>query len=236
MGEEIQTLYDTNVTLLSNNFLENHLADSNPEYIRVYLYFLWKKNEKLTYENIADALNLTENDVERAVKYWMKQKVISKGKISKTNSKEEKIDKQEDSKLDEQKTEDISKKNKTKDIKDISLYAEKMLPGFSSVQKNLFEYMYDQFDMNMELIMFLIDHCIEKGITTNSYMKKIATSWYEQGIKNVKQAKKYIDTYNISKNSIEKKSSKKTNFENTRKVDYDSMFMDDIKKRRKINV
>ena len=234
MGEEIQNLYDTNVTLVSNDFLNNHLADANPEYIRVYLYFLWKKNERLTYEDIADALTLTENDVERAIKYWIKQKVIQRGKIAKATAKEDKIDKIEKEEINPKKEKD--NKNRDKEIKEISLYAEKMLPGFSSVQKNLFEYIYDELDMSVDMIMFLVDHCIEKGITTNSYMKKIAVSWYEQGIKTTKQAKKFVDDYSIKKTTTSKKTVKKVNFENTRKVDYDSMFMDDIKKRRKINV
>ena len=235
MGEEIQTLYDTNVTLVSNDFLNNHLADANPEYIRVYLYFLWKKNEKLTYEDIADALNLTENDVERATKYWIKQKVIQRGKIAKSNPKDDAVEKIEKETAQKKDIENKSDKNRDKEIKEISLYAEKMLPGFSSVQKKLFEYIYDECDMSVDMIMFLIDHCIEKGITTNSYMKKIAVSWYEQGIKTTKQAKKFVEEYSIKKTAV-KKSVKKVNFENTRKVDYDSIFLDDIKKRRKVNV
>ena len=39
--------------------------------------------------------------------------------------------------------------------------------------------MYEDFDMSSELIEYLVDFCIEKEVTTNSYMKKIATSWYE---------------------------------------------------------
>ena len=133
MNEDTKDLYDINVTVISNNFLEKHLADANSEYVRVYIYYIWKKNEKLTVSDIADALNLTENDVERALKYWVKQKVIQKNAVSKSSTYESKREDDEvKNKLEEPKN--IVKLNAVKKdslpLKEAILYAEKMLPGF----------------------------------------------------------------------------------------------------------
>ncbi len=230
MNEDTKDLYDINVTVISNNFLEKHLADANSEYVRVYIYYLWKKNEKMTVSDIADALNLTENDVERALKYWTKQKVLQKNAVSKISNHNQKNE-DEEIKNKSPEPKNIVKlnaiKKDTMPLKEAILYAEKMLPAFSSVQKEFFKYMYEEYDMSAELIEYLVDFCIEKEVTTNSYMKKIATSWYEQGIKTVEEAKSYVKSYSSKKYSKKGKEP----LSNSRQVDYDSNFFENLKKR-----
>ena len=57
MGEELRNLYNANVTIISNDFLEKYLADVNPEFLKVYLYFLWRGKENLSFEDVANELN-----------------------------------------------------------------------------------------------------------------------------------------------------------------------------------
>lgn len=61
------------VTLISNLFLDEYMPKANGEYVKVYLYILrcsMKADADLSVGSIADALERTEADVTRALKYW----------------------------------------------------------------------------------------------------------------------------------------------------------------------
>ena len=62
-----------NVTLISNEFIDHYMGDANGEFVKVYLYLLRcmaKTPEDFSLHMIADQMNLTERDVNRALKYW----------------------------------------------------------------------------------------------------------------------------------------------------------------------
>ena len=42
MEELYNSLYGNNVTIISNEFLDKYLADADPAYIKVFLFYLWK--------------------------------------------------------------------------------------------------------------------------------------------------------------------------------------------------
>lgn len=67
------------VTLISNLFLDEYMPRANGEYVRVYLYILrcsTKADAELSTGSIADVLELTEADVNRALKYWEQSGVL----------------------------------------------------------------------------------------------------------------------------------------------------------------
>ena len=69
----------TNTTMVANTFIDNYMASTNGEFVKVYLYLLRHISdcgEELTIANIADGLNLTERDVLRAMKYWESQDLL----------------------------------------------------------------------------------------------------------------------------------------------------------------
>ena len=204
MGEELRNLYDANVTNISNEFLEKYLADVNPEFLKVYLYFLWKGKDNLAFDDVANELNLTVNDVERAVKYWAKQKKLNS---TTTKSKKEIIHIEEDdieTVLAEKSNNkdniytieaDFLKKKKKqfktseKDYKELLLYAERMLPNISNLQVNLFHQLYYDEGMPLEVIEYLIEYCAELGKVNTKYMASVAKTWGEEGYKTVAEVK-----------------------------------------------
>lgn len=239
MGEEIKNLYNVNVTTISNDFFKNHLADANAEYIRVYLYYLWKQKDKLNFSEIADDLNLTVNDVERATKYWIKQKVLAKNSIindTEDNEIEDNVNENANkSEHNEKRNAKILKlRNSNENIdnamNEVMLFAERMLPTVSSQQYELFKQLYIDLNMSTEVIEYLIEYCASQGKYTSSYMKKVAVSWYEQGLTNVDAVKDYIGKFNQLKNKSTK-TAKKTNLvkSKTRKEDYDNKFLEGLK-------
>ena len=73
MEEYYNDLYSSNVTIISNEFLNKYLSDTKPEYIKVFLFYLWKGlKENYSIEDAESELDLDENTVEMALKFWIK--------------------------------------------------------------------------------------------------------------------------------------------------------------------
>ena len=67
MGNFIRNRLAHGVTVVSNEFIDNYMARANGEYVKVYLYLLRHQQEEVSIGQIADALNHTEADVQRAL-------------------------------------------------------------------------------------------------------------------------------------------------------------------------
>lgn len=63
---------------ISNFFIDHYMTDANGEFVKVYLYLirLLSNNTPFTVAQIADHFNLTENDICRAIKYWVSRDVL----------------------------------------------------------------------------------------------------------------------------------------------------------------
>lgn len=244
MGEELRNLYSPNVTIISNDFLDKYLADVNPEFLRVYLYYQWKGSENISYEDVANELNLTVNDVERAVKYWSKQKKLnntkSKSKKDIINIQNSDVDMTDDvSDTNDQANiytieADFLKKQKKqfktseKEYKELLLYAEQMLPNLSNLQVSLFRQLYYEEGMSLNVIEYLIEYCAELGKVNTKYIKTVATSWLENGYKTVEEVKNSEEQFHKDKSKKVKAVKRKTNtIANKREDDYyEKMFIE----------
>lgn len=63
---------------ISNFFIDYYMTEANGEFVKVYLYLvrLLNRNSNITVAEIADHFNLTENDICRAIKYWISRDVL----------------------------------------------------------------------------------------------------------------------------------------------------------------
>ena len=71
----LKNKFQTNATLLPNDFIDNYMIDANGEFGKVYLFLLRHLDDpfsSLTLTTIADCLNNTEKDILRAFRYWEK--------------------------------------------------------------------------------------------------------------------------------------------------------------------
>jgi DnaD/phage-associated family protein len=78
----------SDVTIVSNAFIDLYMPSANGAYVKVYLYLLRSfsnNNPEITISSIADHLDNTEKDVIRALNYWGKQKLL---KLEKNDQKE----------------------------------------------------------------------------------------------------------------------------------------------------
>ena len=86
----LKNKFQTNATLLPNDFIDNYMVNANGEFIKVYLFLLRHAeddNPALTLSMIADCLNNTEKDILRALRYWeseglLRSEYAADGKIT----------------------------------------------------------------------------------------------------------------------------------------------------------
>ena len=64
------------VTLVANEFIDQYMPSANGEYVKVYLYLLRHAGEETGQAEIADALELTEGDVRRALIRWQRDGLL----------------------------------------------------------------------------------------------------------------------------------------------------------------
>lgn len=74
---EMKDCFKVHATMVSNEFIDGYMASANGEYLKEYLYLLRHQDRDVTVTMIADALNHTEADVNRAIAYWKRAGVLS---------------------------------------------------------------------------------------------------------------------------------------------------------------
>ena len=204
MNDMFENLYDSNVTVISNEFLNEYLSDTKPEYIKVFLFYYWKGfKEKYTIEDAANELDLPVDCVERALKYWVKKGIFKKACIE-INESNNLVD------FDTKKKELINKNRKeySEIEKSLLFVAEKMLgKTLSDRQIDLISKCYNEYGFDEAVIHYLFEYCYSVSSTDARYMKAVASSWYEQNVKSVQDAKKITE-------SFEKRANSKSNVKN----------------------
>ena len=69
----LKTEIPAGLTGVPNVFLDHYMPGANGEYVKVYLYLLralGDPSRELSVTGLADALDHTEGDILRALKYW----------------------------------------------------------------------------------------------------------------------------------------------------------------------
>ena len=66
----------TSIVSLPSEFIDKYMLKANGDYIKVYLFMLRNAGRLINPEIIADALELTIKDVERAITYWCKSGIL----------------------------------------------------------------------------------------------------------------------------------------------------------------
>lgn len=80
MTFKLKNKFQTNATLVTNDFIDNYMSSANGEFVKVYLFLLRHLGDpcsSITVSMIADFLNHTENDVLRAFRYWESKGLLS---------------------------------------------------------------------------------------------------------------------------------------------------------------
>lgn len=76
----LQNPSHSEVTILSNSFIDNFMPEANGEFVKVYVYLLRTLSNapvSFSLEQMADRLLCTERDILRALKYWAKMNLLT---------------------------------------------------------------------------------------------------------------------------------------------------------------
>lgn len=157
------------ITGISNDFIDEYLAQANGDFLKVYIYLKRHEDKSVSAEDIADALNMTEKDVGRAIKFW-----TERGQL-KEKAPEKDVN--------------LAELNRDDEFKALLLGLQNYLgKTFTNSDAETVAYMYENLKMPAELIEHLFEICKQKGKTSLRYIEKIALDWYEKGIDTVEKA------------------------------------------------
>ena len=203
------------VTPVADTFIDTYMAAANGEYVKVYLYILRHQNkEDLSLEQIADALNHTEEDVKRAINYWQKAGVLEQVQESPAESilieqnhtnwsmdievtpASSKATAAAQVQSPTYSAEQVSRLTNNEEFSQLLYIAQNFLnKAFTPRDCQVFAYLYDTLGMNIGLLEYLAEYCAQNGHTSVRYLETVALSWHEKGIRTALEAQEYSTSY-----------------------------------------
>lgn len=216
----LKTEIPAGMTGVSNLFLDYYMPNANGEYVKVYLYLLralHTPSRELSVTALADALDHTESDILRALKYWEKQKLL---RLECNAAKELQgiyllhipvPDAVTEPLIPEQETipsDQLPPRRKPYSPDELSWFSDQtecrqllfvceqyLKKTLSPSEVETLLYFYDQLHFSVDLIEYLVEYCVCKGSRSIHYIETVALAWAEAGITTVTQAKERTTTY-----------------------------------------
>ena len=202
-------------------FINKYMITANATYVKVYLYGLAKcyenTGDELTNASIAEALDILETDVNKAWSYWKRVGLIySEGKgnlvFAPIPSKEEpkkaeSANASPEKAVAEKPAEKTMQNNLGITMKEISqalvtnpkmketiTMAEQLLKRTLSRREITAIYNFmDWYQMSQEMVLVLLEYCVNMDKTSFAYIEKVAKSWNEEGINSLDAATKVLN-------------------------------------------
>lgn len=178
---------------IDTDFIDHHMIQANGEYVKVYLLllrYLSTPGESVSVTMIADALDITEKDVQRALRHWNKAGLIEfESEACAPIAPPSTV----------QNITPYRTKAKKSELKEILFIAETYLgKTLSYAESKIIEFIAEDLALPKDLIDYLIDYCVENNHKDLNYIKKVALSWSEQGFTCVDDAKNSTTSYNAN--------------------------------------
>jgi DnaD/phage-associated family protein len=231
MNQLMLTTADAGTTSISNLFLDHYMPGANGEYVKVYLYLLRALNQpdtELSVARMADALDDTESDILRALKYWEKQGILKlecdhanvlqgiylcdipvPGRAANTTgAAASAAGASEGSATSLRKSysrEELAAFAQQEECRRLIFVCEQyMKKTLSPMEIEIIFAFYDQLHFSTDLIEYLVEYCACKGSRSIHYIETVALAWAEAGITTVAMAKEHTTTYTRNTFSIMK--------------------------------
>lgn len=188
------------VTLVSNQFIDNYLAEADGNFIKVYLYLLRIINgqtEHISIESIAQSCALSGGEVLSAFSYWEQKGLLitqtdhtgtlsalrlfepTQGQTAATTAPQE----------PDTPAQAYPEPDDTI-LQNLVLIAEQYCQRpLTPLDVNRIAYFYEDLKFSPDLIEYLFEHCATIGNCSTRYVETVAISWADKGISTVEQAK-----------------------------------------------
>ena len=220
----LQKPSQSEVTLLSNIFIDDYMPEANGEFVKVYIYLLRALSTtpvSFSLEEMADHLLCTERDILRALKYWARQELLAldftddkslraiallppRSRAPASETAGSSVPKQPAPARTAPLTPDrVRELKQNEEIVQLLYIAEQYLGKTlspSEIQKLLF--FYDGLGFSTDLIEYLLEYCVSRSHKSIRYMETVALAWALEGISTVAEAKKTNARYSKDYYSI----------------------------------
>lgn len=180
----------TDYVMLRRDFINDYMLDANGAYVKVYLYALMlaADGEAQEQSDIAKRLNLLESDVKNAFEYW-------KGKGLLTFDGTDVVIQSVAPTVGEKSGGDIA--GRMLEDPDLSGLCSSLIPALlqkpvTPADMRTIYWLYDELGFTPEMIMTLLEYCVEIGKGSVKYAEKVAITWNEKGINTVDKMEAHI--------------------------------------------
>lgn len=185
--------------------------------VKSLLWILKNQGGNFSAEDIAKAIGSSVNDTKEAIEYWINEGILTDSEsndevsLQPLQSDTQYLDeKKEQSQAPQQEkktvleikiarptTEQIVKRmNEDKRIKSLFNLVQELLGrtiGFDLQSALLM--MYDTYGLDFDIILTLIQFCVDSGKASNAYILSIAKLWYEKDITTLELAHEFISEH-----------------------------------------
>jgi len=201
MGSFILKNRYSDSVLIESEFIDQYMAKANGEYVKVYLLLLRHLNQpgcSLSIAGMADALEHTESDILRALKYWEREGLLAlecdeSGAVC--GLEVGKLSKQVPSEPQKIPGTNIKPFKNRKELKQLLFVAEQYLgKTLSKTEVDTITYFYDTLGFSVDLTEYLIEYCVENDHKSIHYIQSVALAWADEGITSLEQAKRTAGT------------------------------------------
>lgn len=225
----------TEAVVVPSEFITTYMGPANGDYVKVYLWLL--NNGSAEIDEIADKLDLTERDVKRALKYWQDKEVIKTPALTAMAAAEEKPVLREKYRGVEA-AEIMNRLAGDNEFSELLMIVQKYLARtLNERDTQVLAYLYDGLHLSADVLDYLVAYCVDHGHTGIQYMEKLGVDWSEQGIRDVKAAKRRTKQFESSgkgrkaatgKLSGKEAAAEKNEAQKAPRTDYNQLVMDEL--------
>lgn len=155
------------------------LDEANESQLKIYLYLLKNSGKDISVSQIADYFNYSEQDVNRALRFWNRNNVKEEGKVV------------EFAKRPVYSSKKMAEFAQIPEVSQLLFVAEQYMGGpLKADDISSVIYMYDALGFPADLIEYLMEYCISNNKKSFKSIEATANQWKEDGVSTLSQAKR----------------------------------------------
>jgi len=194
-------------TNISDIFFADYLPIANGDFVKVYLYLLYlaKLNHEIDLASVSKQLNISLSTINSALSFWEQKNIITKtpdGFIL-NNLQELELNKQYklNLTLSPEKIEKISK-NQYRERAIQSINNSCFSGSMTSAWYTEIDLFFSKYQFEEQVMVALFEHCKSRSSSSflhKNYVKTVATSWFNNGIKTYADLESYFSKHEKAK-------------------------------------
>lgn len=164
-----------------SNAVDLHIKSASGIYFKILLVLLRNESNNLTSERICELTGIPKDEIDEAVRYWIRCKILPESVIDGIENKSQVYSAPDKVTLD---AKEISKLKDTNcEIAFLFTSAELIFarPITATEQKALVS-MHEWLGLPVDVILMLIDYCFMINKKSIRYIEKVAVGWADSGI------------------------------------------------------